>query len=85
MKRALWPRKFPATLAGDQGLARLMRGLFFYCPSVSYRVDLLPELRFDPRWRQVMDLDLYARISWVVVRSCSCPGTCTAIGATTAR
>ncbi len=39
-----------------------MRGLFFYCPSVSYRVDLLPELRFDGRWRQVMDLDLYARV-----------------------
>ena len=39
-----------------------MHGLFFYCPSVSYRVDLLPELRFDGRWRQVMDLDLYARV-----------------------
>ena len=49
------------TLVGDDGLARLMHGLFFYCPSVSYRVDLLPEPRFDDRWHQVMDLDLYAR------------------------
>ena len=62
VKRMLWPRRLPATLAGDRGLAKLMRGLFFYCPSVSYRVDLLPELRFDGRWRQVMDLDLYARV-----------------------
>ena len=39
-----------------------MCGLFFYCPSVSYRVSQLPELRFDERWRQVMDLDFYSRI-----------------------
>jgi glycosyltransferase involved in cell wall biosynthesis len=62
VKGALWPRTLPATLVGDAGLARLMHGLFFYCPSVSYRVDLLPDLRFDDRWQQVMDLDLYARI-----------------------
>jgi glycosyltransferase involved in cell wall biosynthesis len=62
VKHMLWPQKLPTTLVGDAGLARLMRGLFFYCPSVSYRVSLLPELRFDGRWRQVMDVDLYARI-----------------------
>jgi glycosyltransferase involved in cell wall biosynthesis len=62
VKRILWPRRLPTTLAGDQGLRRLMRGLFFYCPSVSYRVALLPELRFDSRWNQVMDLDLYSRV-----------------------
>ena len=62
VKHALWPGQLPTTLAGDSGLARLMRGLFFYCPSVSYRVSLLPELRFDERWRQVMDLDFYSRI-----------------------
>ena len=62
VKQALWPRRLPATLVGDRGLARLMQGQFFYCPSVSYRVALLPDLRFDDRWRQVMDLDLYARV-----------------------
>jgi glycosyltransferase involved in cell wall biosynthesis len=62
VKHAMWPSELPATLAGDRGLARLMRGLFFYCPSVSYRVALLPELRFDERWQQVMDLDFYSRI-----------------------
>ena len=62
VKHALWPSELPTTLAGDRGLARLMRGLFFYCPSVSYRVSLLPDLRFDERFRQVMDLDFYSRI-----------------------
>lgn len=62
VKSMLWPRALPTTLVGDAGLARLMRGLFFYCPSVSYRVALLPQVRFDERWQQVMDLDLYARI-----------------------
>ncbi len=62
VKRALWPRTLPTTLVGDEGLARVMRGLFFYCPSVSYRAELLPSIRFDDRWQQVMDLDLYARI-----------------------
>jgi glycosyltransferase involved in cell wall biosynthesis len=62
VKSLLWPRTLPATLVGDRGLARLMHGLFFYCPSVSYRVAHLPELRFDGRWKQVMDLDFYARI-----------------------
>jgi glycosyltransferase involved in cell wall biosynthesis len=62
VKHALWPRKLRSTLVGDEGLAKVMGGLFFYCPSVSYRVALLPELRFDDRWQQVMDLDLYARV-----------------------
>ena len=62
VKRILWPRALPATLAGERGLAKLMRGLFFYCPSVSYRVALLPERHFDGRWKQVMDLDLFARL-----------------------
>ena len=62
VKHALWPRTLPATLVGEPGLRVLMRGLFFYCPSVSYRIGLLPDLRFDDRWHQVMDLDFYARI-----------------------
>jgi glycosyltransferase involved in cell wall biosynthesis len=62
VKRLLWPRALPFMLVGDRGLARVMHGMFFYCPSVSYRVDLLPALRFDGRWLQVMDLDLFARV-----------------------
>ncbi|MEO8267117.1 MAG: glycosyltransferase family 2 protein [Ilumatobacteraceae bacterium] len=62
VKHLLWPRQLPATLEGESGLRVLMRGLFFYCPSVSYRLGMLPDLRFDDRWLQVMDLDFYARI-----------------------
>jgi glycosyltransferase involved in cell wall biosynthesis len=62
VKHLMWPRRLPVLFAGDAGLARLMHGQFFYCPSVSYRVALLPKLRFDLRWRQVMDLDFYSRI-----------------------
>jgi glycosyltransferase involved in cell wall biosynthesis len=62
VKQLMWPRRLPAIFVGDDGLARLMHGQFFYCPSVSYRLELLPVLRFDLRWRQVMDLDFYARV-----------------------
>jgi glycosyltransferase involved in cell wall biosynthesis len=62
VKHFLTPRSLPATFAGDDGLAKLMHGLFFYCPAVSYRVERLSGLRFDDRWRQVMDLDFYARV-----------------------
>src|SRR5258706_3663291 len=62
VKQVMWPRRLPATLVGDKGLARVMHGLFFYCPSVSYRVRQLPKVCFDARWQQVMDLDLYSRV-----------------------
>lgn len=62
VKALLWPRRLPAVLAGDRGLARLLNGLFFHTPAVSYRLDLLGDVRFDERWRQVMDLDLFARV-----------------------
>lgn len=62
VKRLLWPRSRRVLLEGDRGLARLMHGQFMYCPAVAYRPRLLPEVRFDTAWRQVMDLDLYTRI-----------------------
>lgn len=62
VKGVLWPRRLPCVLMGDSGLARVLHGLFLYCPAVSYHVDHLPALRFDARWKQVMDLDLFARV-----------------------
>ncbi|MGZ4723599.1 MAG: glycosyltransferase family 2 protein [Ilumatobacteraceae bacterium] len=62
VKQMMWPRRLPTVLAGDGGLVRLMHGLFLYTPSLSYRVELLPDVRFDQRWRQVQDLDFYARV-----------------------
>ena len=61
VKALLWPRRLDE-LAGERGLQLLMRGQFFYCPSVSYRMDLLSLPAWNGAWRQVMDLDLYARV-----------------------
>ncbi len=61
VKALLWPRRL-RRLEGEQGLRLLLRGQFFYCPSVSYRWALLPEPVWDARWHQVMDLMLYGRL-----------------------
>ena len=61
VKAWMWPRH-THVLQGDDGMRRLLRGLFFYCPAVSYRVALLPQPAWDARWKQVMDLDLYGRM-----------------------
>ena len=61
VKSWLWPRR-TTTLIGDRGLQRLLRGQFFYCPAVSYRLALVPRPAWDARWRQVMDLMLYGRV-----------------------
>lgn len=62
VKGWMWPRRLPFALNGDRGLARLVSGQFIYCPAASYRLDQLSGVRFDPRWQQVMDLDLFARV-----------------------
>jgi glycosyltransferase involved in cell wall biosynthesis len=62
IKRRFWPTGQRHELRGDAGLARLMHAFFVYCPAISYRPALLPRVRFDPRWKQVMDLDLFARV-----------------------
>lgn len=61
VKNWLRPRHVDS-LDGELGLERLLRGQFFYCPSVSYRVGLLRRPAWNDRWRQVMDLELYARV-----------------------
>jgi glycosyltransferase involved in cell wall biosynthesis len=63
VKQWLWPRR-RTELAGERGLALLLRGQFLYCPAVSYRMtavraQVVP--RWSERWGQVMDLELYAR------------------------
>lgn len=61
VKARLWPNDVDV-LEGERGLQLLVRGQFFYCPAVSYRLDLLPHPAWTDRWRQVMDLDLYSRV-----------------------
>ncbi|MGD9996112.1 MAG: glycosyltransferase family 2 protein [Ilumatobacteraceae bacterium] len=61
VKRGMWPRRVDR-LEGEQGLRRLLRGQFFYCPGVSYDVGKLAHPAWNERWTQVMDLELYARV-----------------------
>lgn len=49
-------------LRGDDALARLLRGNFIFCPSVCYRRQMLATRRFQPRWSQVQDLELFSRL-----------------------
>lgn len=63
VKRFLVPRRGRTlVLSGDSGLAALLRGNFIMCPTVCYRRSRLGGLRFDGRWKFVLDLDLYARL-----------------------
>jgi len=62
-KRVTGPRRQgDVVTAGDAGLATLLRGQFIFCPALSYKRSRLGDHRFDPRWRQVLDLDLIARL-----------------------
>ena len=61
-KRWMWPKQQRHVLRGDAALARIMHAFFVYTPALSYRPALLPDGWFDDRWRQVMDVDLIARV-----------------------
>jgi len=61
VKQWLWPDDV-GQLVGERGLQLLLRGQFFYCPAVSYRMALLTLPAWNQRWTQVMDLELYGRI-----------------------
>jgi glycosyltransferase involved in cell wall biosynthesis len=52
----------PLVLAGEPGLTSVMAANFIVCPSLCYRRSVLGTRRFDPRWRQVQDLDLTSRL-----------------------
>jgi glycosyltransferase involved in cell wall biosynthesis len=49
-------------IRGERGLAQLLMGNFIMCPTLCFRKSRLMETRFAPRWRMVLDLDLYARL-----------------------
>jgi glycosyltransferase involved in cell wall biosynthesis len=64
VKRFTAPRKRGnvIVLEGDDGLASLLWGQHIFCPAVSYKRSLLGPEPFDRRWRQVLDLDVLARL-----------------------
>lgn len=49
-----------AVVEGENGLVRMMRGSFIFCPTLCYRRSMLGDLRFEDRWRFVVDLELIA-------------------------
>jgi glycosyltransferase involved in cell wall biosynthesis len=60
-----WVRPGPpgrVDLAGEPGLAALLKGNFIMCPTLCYRVPLRAGARFDARWGFVPDLDLETRL-----------------------
>ena len=63
IKRLLVPRGGgDVRLSGEAGVRALMRGNFIVCPTLAWRRARLGERRFDPRWRQVQDLELLTRL-----------------------
>lgn len=63
VKRFLVPRGGVAVeLRGEAGVRALMRGNFVVCPTLCFRRSVLGARRFEPRWRQVQDLELLTRL-----------------------
>ncbi len=63
IKRLLVPRGAgDVVLRGEPGLRALMHGDFIVCPTLCWRRATLGMRRFEPRWRQVQDLELLARL-----------------------
>lgn len=52
----------PIALQGEEGLRRLLRGNFLFCPTVCFRKEALRGEKFSPRWQMVQDLDFWARL-----------------------
>lgn len=49
-------------IEGEAGLVSLLRGQHIFCPTLCFRRDRLPVPTFRSQWRQVLDLDLLARL-----------------------
>lgn len=46
---------------GDTGLASILRGNFVFCPTVSFKTNLISLPLFDTNWTMAVDLDLISR------------------------
>jgi GT2 family glycosyltransferase len=47
---------------GDRGLARLLRGNFIFCPTLSFKPEEISLPLFDAEFEQVLDLELTSRL-----------------------
>jgi glycosyltransferase involved in cell wall biosynthesis len=52
----------PLKVSGDSGLSSILKGNYIMCPTIVYRKSQLQALRFSPRWKMVLDLDMYINI-----------------------
>jgi hypothetical protein len=46
----------------DSGLASVLRGNFIFCPTVSFKTNLIAQPLFDPQWSMAVDLELISRL-----------------------
>jgi glycosyltransferase involved in cell wall biosynthesis len=63
-------------LSGEEGLASLLRGQWLFCPTLCFKRSLLGPDPFDVQWRQVLDLDLLARLLFDGQHLVGVPRTC---------
>lgn len=49
-------------VAGQAGIASLLRGNYIMCPTVCYRKSLIGARRFQGRWKFVLDLDYFTSL-----------------------
>ena len=64
VKVSIAPGKRSRTILtrGDVGLASLLRGNFIYCPTLSFKSNLISRPLFNPRWKMLVDLDVTSRL-----------------------
>jgi len=62
VKKWIFPHKEEVTLEGEDAVLRLLCGNFIFCPTMVFRLKELGDLRFDPQWRFVQDLDFTLRL-----------------------
>jgi glycosyltransferase involved in cell wall biosynthesis len=62
-KRFLLPKQVQGRilLKGEAGLNSVLRGNFIFCPTLCFRTSKMDGIRFDPKYRMVLDLDLICR------------------------
>lgn len=64
VKRILRPGNLTPEMRsfGDRGLARLLRGNFIFCPTLSFKPEVITLPLFDAEFEQVLDLELTSRL-----------------------
>ena len=61
-KDRLIPHLEAFELKGEAGIQALLKGNFIFCPTLCFNPKKLAALRFDPRYKMVLDLDLIFKI-----------------------